>query len=211
MNVETIKAYHGTKKSNIPKILENGFKPSVSTSKKEHWLGKGIYFYEDLYYAVEWNYCNFQGINITYDKLCSNTGIIIVKIDMGNFQILDLNSGLGYTAYKTILNKINTLYSKYIDKKVDEDGDIKAIRIIEKIEEKMGIKLISDFDIVCALYYKDIFKKSRRNKGDFLVGAQKQICVKNQDVIIEKEEYNCKGQDVEQIYKLILTNRRGHR
>ena len=208
MNVETIKAYHGTKKSNIPSILENGFKPSVSTSKKEHWLGKGIYFYEDLYYAVEWNFCKYKGINITYDKLCSNSGIIIVKIDIENFQILDLNSGLGYTAYKTMLNKINTLYSKYINKKVDENGDIKAIRIIENIEEKLGIKIFSDFDIVSALYPKNIFKKSTKNKGDFLAGIQKQICVKNQDAIIEKKEYDCKGTDVEMIYELILANRR---
>ncbi len=208
MNVETIKGYHGTKKDNIANILENGFIPSVSTSKKEHWLGKGIYFYEDLYYAVEWNYCNIKDIDITYDKLCSNSGIIMVKIDVENFKVLDLNSGLGYMAFKNILKRVKKLYPEYKQKDIEENGDIKLIRVIEKIEDMIGIKLISDFDVVYALYPKNIFNKHIKNKGDFFVGVQKQICVKNQDAIIQKVEYDCKNPEVKKIYKLIIANRR---
>ena len=37
----------------------------------------------------------------------------------------------------------------HIQKDIEENGDIKLIRVIEKIEDMIGIKLISDFDVVC--------------------------------------------------------------
>lgn len=201
-------AYHGTKNENISSILNNGFNQSVSTSKKEHWLGKGIYFYEDLYYAVEWNYCNADSDSVTYKDLCLKYGIIMVRIDIENFSVLDLNSGLGYDTYNNIINKLSKLCNKEDAEILKNGGDIKIIRIIEKIEKKTGIKLISNFDVVCALYPKNVFKKNMRNKGDFFVGVQKQICVKNQDAIIDKKVFNCNQDKVENIYNLIIDNRR---
>lgn len=201
-------AYHGTKNENINSILNSEFKPSISTSKKLHWLGKGIYFYEDLYYAVEWNYCNFNNMTLSYDDLCSEYGIIRVRIDIENFNILDLSSGQGYDIFNNIIDKLTCLCNKEDAEALRKDGDVKAIRIIEKIEDETGLKLISNFDVVCAVYNKNIFKKRLKAKGDFLVGVQKQICVKNQDAIISKEQFDCNQDKVKNLYNLIINNRR---
>lgn len=205
--MQEIQAYHGTKNSNINSILENGFNLSLSTNQRTHWLGKGIYFFEDLYYAVEWNFCCKRKL-MTYEELSKEYGIIVVRIDIENYNILDLNSGLGYDIYRTITNKIKPFCDEEDIVKLENDGDIKIIRIIEKIEEKTGISLISQFDIVSALYPKNIYKKQNEHVGDFFVGIQRQICVKNEKAIIKKEKYENEQDKLKKIYNLIAMNRR---
>lgn len=200
--------YHATKLKNIDSILKNGFKPSVSTTSRTHWLGKGIYLYEDLYYATEWNYVSLNELDRNYENLQNKCGIIIVKLDTENFSLLDLNSGIGYDAYNKIVDSIKKLCSEKEKENLKNNGDIKAIKIIEKIENKLGIKLFSRFDIICALYPKNVFKKQINYKGDFFVGIQKQICVKNEQAIIEKARYEYTDNQLETIYNLILQNRR---
>lgn len=205
--MQELKAYHATKSSKIRNIIEEEFKPSISTDPKEHWLGKGIYFYEDLYYAVEWCYLKLNEANRDYDTLKEKCGIISVKIDVENFTILDLNTGLGYDVYRKIVKSIEELCNEEEKQKIKNDGDIKTIRIIERIEERLGKKLFSSFDVIYAIYPKNIFKKNNTHKGDFFVGMQRQLCVKNQKAIVSKQRYNINGEDVEKIYKLIIENR----
>lgn len=205
--MQELVAYHGTKNSNINNILENGFNPSISTIQKNQWLGRGVYFFEDLYYAVEWNFCCIKN-KVTYEELCNEYGIIEVRIDIENYNILDLNSGLGYDTYKTIIRKIKSFCNKKEIIELEKDGDTKVIRIIEKIEEKVGINLISQFDVVSALYPKNIYKKQIKHLGDFFAGVQRQICVKNQEAIIKKEKYQYKQGKIKRLYCLIIENRR---
>ncbi len=201
-------AYHATKRDNITDILTEGFKTSISTNKKEHWLGKGIYFYEDLYYAVEWCYLGLKNQNKNLEILKEKFGIIKVEIDTDNFKILDLNSGIGYDTFRKIVHTIKDKCSKEELKKIENDGDIKIIRIIEKVEEELGKKIFSAFDVIYALYPKNIFKKSTNHQGDFFVGMQKQICVKNPKAITSKKEYNVENENIVNIYNLIVENRR---
>ena len=91
---------------------------------------------------------------------------------------------------------------------LQKEEDIKTIRIIEKVENKLGIKLFSSFDVISAIYPKKIFKKEIKHKGDFFVGLQKQICVKNENAIIEKKEYEFDESELESLYNLIVANRR---
>ena len=145
---------------------------------------------------------------MTYEELSKEYGIIVVRIDIENYNILDLNSGLGYDIYRTITNKIKPFCDEEDIVKLENDGDIKIIRIIEKIEEKTGISLISQFDIVSALYPKNIYKKQNEHVGDFFVGIQRQICVKNEKAIIKKEKYENEQDKLKKIYNLIAMNRR---
>lgn len=201
-------AYHATKRSKIDSILKNGFNPSISTDRKEHWLGDGVYFYEDLYYAVEWCYLGIKKKDVEYKELQSNFGIIVTKIDISNYKVLDLNSGLGYYAYQKIISKIKENCNSNELGKIENDGDIKTIRIIEKIEKQMGKKFFSSFDIVSALYFKNVFRKKRKYNGDFVVGVQKQICVKNPNAIVDFEEYDINDKKIKKLYNLIVKNRR---
>lgn len=47
--------YHGTEKERGEKILADQKMPvSISTDRKQHWLGDGIYLYRELIYAFRW-------------------------------------------------------------------------------------------------------------------------------------------------------------
>ena len=52
MEEKTLVGYHTTDIDSLNSIMQNGFEMSEPMSK--HWLGKGVYFFIDLYYAVEW-------------------------------------------------------------------------------------------------------------------------------------------------------------
>lgn len=206
--MQELTVYHATKYDNIDSILKNGFEPSKSTSYKTHWLGTGIYFYEDLYYATEWNYISINEHERSCESVRTKCGIIVAKIDIENFHLLDLNSGIGYDTYRQITTSIEKLCNTKEREELQSEGDIKIIRIIEKVEDRLGIKLFSAFDIVSAVYPKNIFKKTTNHKGDFFVGLQKQICVKNEKAITEKKEYKFRENELESLYNLIVANRR---
>ena len=47
--------YHATSVKNANSILNSEFHKSISTKKKLHWLGDGVYFFTDIAWAVQWN------------------------------------------------------------------------------------------------------------------------------------------------------------
>ena len=49
--IQTFQAYHATDRSKIDSIIADNF--SFRTSK-EHWLGDGVYFFEDPALAIKW-------------------------------------------------------------------------------------------------------------------------------------------------------------
>ena len=63
MNEKTLVGYHGTKIENVEQILKNGFKMSKSKENNLEWLGDGVYFWEDDYYAVQWNIIDIERHN----------------------------------------------------------------------------------------------------------------------------------------------------
>ena len=144
-----------------------------------------------------------------YEKACDNCGIISVKIDSKEHNILDVSSPLGYFIFLKLKEIIKNNYSSLIYKKICNEGDANIIRVLEKIEEKQGKKYLSYYDVVCAVYPKNIYEKKRRNPSDFYVGMQKQICIKNLSAI---KEYGCielkKNKEIEDIFNLIMQNRR---
>ena len=65
--MKTYKGYHGTVSNYAKKIETDGFKIKPSKPEDDHWLGHGIYFYED--YEEE------------YSKFLKEMGIIIKGTD----------------------------------------------------------------------------------------------------------------------------------
>ncbi len=45
--------YHGTRRDCLDAILREGFRPSIGD---KHWLGDGVYFFTELFYAYKWRY-----------------------------------------------------------------------------------------------------------------------------------------------------------
>lgn len=207
MNEETlIKCYHGTSKENEIKILKEGFKESKPN--QGHWLGKGVYFYENIYYAIEWGIIYFLNNSATYDEYTEKCTVIETKINLDDFEILDLNDPIGYKYYLEIEKNIKERFPEKI-KNIENDGDIELIRLMEKIEEETHNSYISMFDILIASYPKDIYKKGNKKiKGNFLPCIQKQICVKNKKAINEITSVNLNKSEIERYFYIIMDNRR---
>lgn len=203
--MEALECYHTTANENISSILKNGFEPSKTD--EEHWLGEGVYFFENLYYAVEWGIIGVIKKKVKdYEKLQNKCGILISNIDVKNYTILDLSSPIGYYIFDNMLNVIEKYYSQKKYEEIKDKGYKYIIQILENLEKIQSEKYLSKYDILCAIYPKNIYKKESNNKsGDFIVCAQKQICVKNRDAILKTEVYE--NDNIKDVFSLIVNNR----
>ncbi len=95
--MKRIIAYHGTDQSVVDDIMRNGFKCKTNP---EHWLGEGIYFYQDRSLAEWWttNPTKKHGIEVTKPV------IIECEIEVDNEKLLNLCSLSGYYKYVDIYN-----------------------------------------------------------------------------------------------------------
>lgn len=207
MNGEILSGYHATDINNIELIKNNGF--IESKASKGHWLGRGIYFFENLYYAVEWEIIGvIKHEVIDYEELTEKCGIIIADLDIENYKVLDLSEPQGYVIFEYLLKIIKENYSKEKYEYILSKGYAYVIKILEQLEIKKNEKYISKFDVVCAAYPKNITKRKTNLPGDFISCVQKQMCVKNSNAIKKVEEL--KHSDITRgIFNLVKKNRGG--
>ncbi len=207
MNEEILSGYHATDISNIELIINNGF--IESKASKGHWLGRGIYLFENLYYAVEWEIIGVIRHEVTdYKTLTEKCGILAVDIDTKNYEVLDVSEPQGYAIFECLLKKIKENYPKEKYEYILSKGYAYIIKVLEKLEMEKNEKSISEFDVICAVYPKNISKRRTKIPGDFISCVQKQICVKNSKAITKIEELE--HSDITKgIFTLVKKNRRG--
>lgn len=205
MNKEALIGYHATDISNIKPIMNNGFVESKVS--KEHWLGRGIYFFENLYYAVEWEIIGVIKHDVAdYNELIKKCGIIIADIDTENYKVLDFSEPQGYAIFEYLLKIIKDNYPEEKYNYILSKGYAYIIKILEQLEIKKHKKYISKFDVVCAVYPKNITKIKTNLPGDFISCVQKQVCVKNPKAI--KKVGELEHSDITKgIFNLIKKNR----
>jgi hypothetical protein len=205
MNGEILSGYHATDINNIELIKNNGF--IESEASKGHWLGRGIYFFENLYYAVEWEIIGVIKHEVTdYEELTEKCGIIIADLDMENYKVLDLSEPQGYAIFEYLLKIIKENYPEEKYEYILSKGYAYAIKILEQLEIKKNKKYISKFDVICAAYPKNITKRKTNLPGDFISCVQKQMCVKNPNAIKKVEELQ--HSDITKgIFNLVKKNR----
>ncbi len=184
--------YHTTHIDNLESILNNGFyfsKPNVG-----HWLGKGVYFFDDIYYAQEWKIIGVaKKYNLDEEIGIQKSCILVATINCEEFEKVDFSTPEGYEIFKTLLELVKENYSKKEYEEILNKGTCYIIKILENLEIVKKEKSLSLFDIVCADFYSNLNgkKKLASNESDFLTVTQKQICVKNinaiQDVYKLKE------------------------
>lgn len=204
MNEATLTGYHTTHIDNLKSILNNGF--YMSKPNKEHWLGKGVYFFYDLYYAIEWKIIGIlKKDNIEDNSEVKNTCVITANIESEGFETLDLSIPTGYEVYKTFLEILKDNYSEEEYKSIVNQGDKYIIKALEKLEIVKKEKYLSAFDIVSACYYRNTNNKKidLSKKSDFLVSIEKQICVKNYKAIKDIKEFkdSCVSNDILELVK----------
>lgn len=200
MESNTLTGYHATARKHVKSILYNGF--YMSKPNKGHWLGKGVYFFENIYFAVEWGIIGvIKKETNDYSILSEKCAILSVKINTEKYEVIDLSEPQGYEIFKMLLEIIKERYGEERYNDIIKKGDAYIIKVLEELERIQNEKYISKFDIVCADYPKNIIKKENI-KGNFTVCTQKQICVKNTKAIEKIKEHN----DSEEIKKLFMLN-----
>lgn len=208
MEEKTLVGYHTTDIDSLNSIMQNGFEMSEPMSK--HWLGKGVYFFIDLYYAVEWKIIGvLKKYNIEENDEIRNTGIIIADINYKDFEFVDLSTPMGYEIYKEFLEVIRSNYSEDEYTEIIENGTKYVLKVLENLEHIKNEKYLSAFDIVCADYPKDIGEHKNRFgiEGEFILAVQKQICVKNLLVIESINKLNDEENELK-LLEIVKRNRR---
>ena len=114
-----------------------------SKTKEGHWLGKGIYFYENIYYAIEWGIIRFLLGNNSYDNYKKQCSVIKGMLNCEEYEILDLNDPLGYSIYQEILKNIKKRFPNEVEK-ISKGKDIEIIRLLEELENKKTSIVILD-------------------------------------------------------------------
>ena len=152
---ELITGYHTTRRENIKSILNNGF--YMSPPNKGHWLGKGVYFFEDIYYAIEWKIIGvLKKQYIENEDELKKASILATKIDVKDYEMIDLSTPYGCDIFITFLEVIKENFSEEEYRDILEKGDKYIINALEKLENIKKEKYLSEFDIVCADYDKNL-------------------------------------------------------
>lgn len=205
MNIEKMTAYHTTNKESANRIINaQCFKPSPK--EKGHWLGSGVYFYVDIYFAIQWGIIGviktkkIEDYNI-YKEKCD---IISADINFKDYEVLDLSVPEGYELFNEILKIVK---KKDIEEynRIKEKDDAYKIKVLERLEREYNKKIFSIFDIVYAEYENNIYKKRRKEKSDFLGCTEKQICVKNKNAISNINKIDL--EEEKDIFKIVKKNR----
>lgn len=203
MSQKILTGYHGTTKEKSESILKQGFKISKSQEQKYEWLRDGIYFWDDIFYAVQWNIINMEkNYNDKNEKNLMNYAIIKSKIIVNKSKLFDISSPEGSIIYSKLKKKL--------EKKLIESGSEKLVEKLKKQSDKFWINILEDngffkeFDVIMA-----DFKNKKRNekyKDDILLNVQKQICVKNQKCIITSKLYRDKKRILD-LFSIIISRR----
>lgn len=198
----TYTGYHATERKNENEILSNGFYFSVSRDDNIQWLGKGVYFWIDDYYAVEWNIINAKNNKREYVLnnyiilksilVCDRNKILDVSSPEGSILICNLREGL-----KKIL--LNSNKEEFIEE-LNSASDKYFIKFLE------DYGLLEDFDMILATYRKKYIEKEKF-LDNFIEWEQRQICVKNLDVIKKTKKYQDKKR-ISQLFYMITNNRK---
>lgn len=176
-----IEGYHGTFKDNVHKIIEEGY---TFSRRENHWLGQGIYFYEDIELA-KWFIT--RKYNKKYRKQIS---VIKSILNTASDKVLDLDTNDGvdfvYKALKELINEIK------IEFNIDDETTNRCI-ILDIIKEYYSIDII-----------KMTFKTNNQSYGGanikffeenyFPVGiyySETQICATDNKCIKHSIEIDC--------------------
>lgn len=203
MSQKILTGYHGTTKEKSESILKQGFKISKSQEQKYEWLGDGIYFWDDIFYAVQWNIINMEkNYNDKNEKNLMNYAIIKSKIIVNKSKLFDISSPEGSIIYSKLKKKL--------EKKLIESGSEKLIEKLKKQSDKFWINILEDngffkeFDVIMAEFKNK--KRNEKYKDDILLNVQKQICVKNQKCIITSKLYRDKKRILD-LFSIIISRR----
>ena len=207
MSDKILTVFHTTSQKDAKKILNEGFELSKGDNQ---WLGKGVYFYRDLYFAVQWGLLgviknDIQNVDIKqFNEKCN---ILKADLDCEKYNVLDVNTPDGYQIILKLKSKILDICSSKQISRIEQYGDKYFFNLLEFLENKKNVRLLSRFDIIFAEYGNNIYSKQRKNKSDFAGCQERQICVKNLEAITNLTNVEMNTTNISELFNLIKKNR----
>ncbi|NLJ18363.1 hypothetical protein [Globicatella sulfidifaciens] len=198
MNKDEIQlcGYHGTLSNSAEKIIKDGFKikeytPNDGKYCHNHWLGHGIYFYEDYDLAKQWA----DSKSIAFAKkhnLKSESTVIFASYKSNEKNICNLDNSNQLRKFNNYAKDVEKLIANERYYCLDFTKNIKPELSAEEKEQEI-IKRIRCFAFDCFKSEKNIqiimYTFSMRNHvkyTDIALGVnQKQICVSSPNCITE--------------------------
>jgi hypothetical protein len=181
-----IEGFHGTNIKNVEAIIKDGF---ISSHRKDHWLGQGIYFYDNFGLALWWIK---KKLKSSYGHKC---GVLRVSLGCTSDRFLDLDTTTGMNYFlrevdKILTNEITDLKFKFA---TDEDSSIRNLCFaLDLLKEMRDIKLVArTFPSKSPepTYASESIK--RFEEKNFILPLnfnylERQICASSNEVIVEK-------------------------
>ncbi|AAB98351.1 hypothetical protein MJ_0359 [Methanocaldococcus jannaschii DSM 2661] len=184
--------YHGTDRKSAEKIMES--KEILPSQGDNHWLGDGIYFYEEEFHAFKWIWYKEKNRN----RLLKNFAIIKAEVICEESRIFDLTKIEHKLLFDMMYKLINTTKLRLDKLRGDMCAEGVVINYMFKNKE-LGYN--KRFDIVRALFPIPVKKyqkienreknkkyKERTHRLTFM--PEIQVCVKNPSVIKKLEWYD---------------------
>ncbi len=203
MNTKILEGYHATYLKKAESILQGGFEDSISDEKKLEWLGDGVYFWEEDYYAVQWNIISME--KEKKETQISDYAILKAVIKVNASRMIDISSPEGGVVFNRLKEELITKYEK--------DGREEIVKRLKNRSSKFWINVLEDggffkdFDVITAIYKNE--KNIEKYKDDIVLNVQRQICVKNKDCIKSVKLYNQKER-ILNLYSIILKKRKDY-
>lgn len=167
--------YHGTDKTSGTKIISSkSFKRSLG---EEHWLGDGVYFYEEKYYAFRWIYIAYikkypQHVP-EMENITTKYTILSADIKTVPERIFDLAK----IEHKLIFDRV---YKKSLEKNKNRNLKIVDGAVFNFLFYKMGYK--KEYDLIKALFiHEDNDIQINHTRLSYI--PEVQYCVINAEVI----------------------------
>ncbi len=135
----SLTGYHGTGSHARKSIELRGLDPSATRSRSDHWLGQGVYFFEDIAQAKWW------AENISSKKHGSFPVIYCANIVADENHVLNLDDNMVLAAFirfiKDNLKEVDRLCKAEHQGAVIEDRQFRAI-FFDYYKAVCGIKVV---------------------------------------------------------------------
>ena len=188
INIE-LKLYHGTNRKRGQNFIKN--QSMEASIGEKHWLGDGIYLFEDDFWAYWWirelykdKYLDQVYPDIYQLYLEKHYQVLIIKVNILKNRIFNLNNSKHKLEFIKVMKAIAEK-QKYSDK-MEEQAKVEGI-VLNYMFNELDYK--RDFDLVKANFIRDENRYSRKNfKIRLAYNSQEQYCIKNSEIVNSIEE-----------------------
>ena len=178
--------FHGTSAAKAKQIfLEKDIQPSLGD---RHWLGDGVYFFCEPFYAYWWNFTKYfkrYHNHPSRSQYCNRYAIIMTHVTCSKSRVFDLTVEEFFDDFRKTADFLanDPNYASALMPKDLNDG-----LILNFMFNKMGFS--DSFDLVIYVFYGPSQDCRSEYPRRITRRPERQVCVKNKEVIKEITSYD---------------------